>query len=202
MLRKHKQKPDKLTVAIRILTALIIIAVTFLLVRIAIRYIMIDSYPQRYNESVYKYAEEYDVDPFLIFAIIKTESGFNSQAVSNVGARGLMQIMPDTFEWIRWKWFPEDMEDENGLDFDDMFVPDHNIRYGVRLIAYHLHYYENMENSLAAYHAGDANVDKWLKDESFSSDGKTLNKIPIPETAHYVRKVTRAYEKYLELYTT
>jgi len=153
------------------------------------------NHPIEYSNFVEHYANEYNIDKFLIYAIIKTESGFDSMAESNMGARGLMQIMPDTFEWIQWKWFSDD-----GLTYDDMYTPEFNIRYGARLISYHLNYYENIDNSIAAYHAGDGDVDRWLKDNTLSKDGKTLDNIPIAETQHYVNKVNKAYEIYTKLY--
>jgi soluble lytic murein transglycosylase len=187
----------KSTIVISILIILITAAVILLAVSLVRRWYSDDSrtHTIEYEQFVQRYAAEYEVDEFLIYAIIKTESGFDPDAVSELGARGLMQIMPDTFEWIKWRWF-----NDEDLSFDDMYNPQVNIRFGVRLISYHLQYYNNVDNSLAAYHAGDGAVDAWLKDSRYSHDGKTLHTIPFDDTQHYVNKVNKAYEIYLNLY--
>jgi len=196
---KQKRQINSLTVVIWILTALLIGAVAILIINLAShgydwyqRY----THPIKFGESVGKFADEHGLDRFLVYAVIKTESGFNPNAVSNAGARGLMQIMPETFEWLRdYRFSREEAK------FDIMFNPDDNIRYGVYLIAYHMRQFDNnIDNSLAAYHAGDGDVKRWLNDKQYSSDGKTLDKIPISQTAHYVNKVNKAYETYLKLY--
>jgi soluble lytic murein transglycosylase len=188
-----KQKSGILNIIIGILAVLLAIAVGLLVYNEHLR----RTHPILYSEIVEASAHEQGVDKFLIYAIIKTESGFNPDAVSSAGAQGLMQIMPETFEWIRDYRLKEFHED---ISFDDLFNPDDNIRYGTYLISYHMRYYNNVDNSLAAYHAGDGAVDQWLQDPELSSNGRTLDSIPIPETAHYVNKVNRAYEIYLKLY--
>ena len=194
-----KENPDGLTIAIRIVIILIALTLIPLLIRLA--FYGYDDYQKRvyridYSEIVENMANEYNLDKYLIYAVIKTESGFNSDAVSEVGARGLMQITKDTFEWIR----DHRLRDDEDVNFDDMFEPEKNIQYGVYLISYHMGYYNNTDNSLAAYHAGDGAVDGWLKDARYSKDGKTLSVIPISDTAHYVEKVNKAYKTYLKLY--
>jgi soluble lytic murein transglycosylase len=148
-----------------------------------------------YSEIVEPLAQEYGLDKFLIYAVIKTESGFNPDAVSTAGARGLMQIMPDTFKWIKnYRLF------ENNIEYDDMFNPEDNIRFGAYFISFNMRKYNSINNSLAAYHAGVGAVDTWLNDSRYSSDGVVLDHIPIAETSHYVYKVNNAYQTYLKLY--
>jgi soluble lytic murein transglycosylase len=108
-----------------------------------------------------------------------------------------MQIMPDAFDWIRnYRLFERD-----NIDYDAMFNPEDNIRYGTYFISHNLaHFGGNLDNSIAAYHAGITAVDGWLGSSEFSADGKNLDNIPIPDTAHYVNKVNRAYKVYLQLY--
>jgi len=178
----------KSNIVIGILSVLTAAALIILAVNLYSNY----THPIKYSDTVNALAAEHGVDNLLIYAVIKTESGFNPDAESGAGARGLMQIMPETFEWIRWRWFPDD-----DLDFDDMFEPEINIRYGVRLISYHMeNYNNNVENSLAAYHAGDGAVNEWLNDKRYSQNGRVLDEIPIPETAHYVNKVNKAHKVY------
>jgi soluble lytic murein transglycosylase len=178
------------------LVVLIAAAVILLVVNIARTWYEQDSHPQRFSDIVEPLAAEYNIDPLFIYAIIKTESSFNPSAESHLGARGLMQIMPDTFDWIQWRWFGDD-----GLTFDDMYTPEHNIRYGVRLITYNIEEVQNTDSAIAAYHAGINAVKRWLDNDEYSSDGYRLDRgIPISDTAHYVNKVNKAYKIYQRLY--
>lgn len=151
------------------------------------------SYPLNYEDSIVKYAKQFDVDPYFIAAVIKTESGFDKDAVSHAGAVGLMQIMPETGEWIAGK-LGEEYRKEN------LLIPDTNIRYGT----WYLQFLEERFNGdlqlvMAAYNAGHNRVAQWLQDPAYS-DGKVLKSIPYEETENYVKKVNRAYEKYKEFY--
>jgi soluble lytic murein transglycosylase len=189
----------KLTVVIRILVILIIAVVILIAINIGYNEYTRRTHPIEFSETVERYAREFGVDKFLIYAVIKTESSFNPQAESHLGARGLMQIMPDTFDWLmNYRLFERNLE----LTFDDMYVIDHNVRYGAYFIAFNMEKYSgSIDNSLAAYHAGIGAVDGWLSNPDFSSDGVTLDKIPFADTQHYVNKVNAAYQTYLRLYT-
>lgn len=151
-------------------------------------------YPMEYTDLVNKAAQEYNLDPALIYGVIHTESRFDSEAGSNVGALGLMQIMPNTFEWLQEK------RGETGkYTTDDLYDPAVNIDYGCYLLRYFLDYYGNEQCAVAAYNAG-FEVSNWLEDPNYSSDGTTLDIIPYPETSEYVDKVESAKLKYKELY--
>lgn len=156
---------------------------------------LLNNYPIRYQQLVEKYAAENNVDKFLIYAIIKTESNFNSDAVSNMGARGLMQIMDETFQWIRFR-----LGDDESLSYDAMFDPEQNIRYGCYLVGYLLRYFENEDAAICAYHAGVGNVDSWLSNPDYSADGKGLDTVPTSDTNHYLSKVKNALNIYQTLY--
>lgn len=153
-------------------------------------------YKQEYSEYVTEYADKYDVDEALVYAVIRTESGFREDVKSSAGAVGLMQIMPDTFKWLQ--------EKESGsvkYGADKLTDPEINIRYGTYYLSYLLsHYNGNEELAIAAYNAGMTNVDKWLKDERYSEDGDSLKKIPYKETAKYVKRVTKTKGVYETLY--
>ena len=151
-------------------------------------------HPIKYSEYVDRYARENNIDKYLVYAVIKTESGYDSGAVSNVGARGLMQMMEDTFEWVKFKLGDEDTQ------YHEMFVPEQNIRYGCYLLGYLYDEFGNVDAAMAAYHAGRGNVNSWLADPQYSSDGVHLDKIPISDTAHYVHKINKAISTYKELY--
>ena len=152
-------------------------------------------YPIKYEEYVEKYAEENGLDKYFVYAVIKNESNFSPEAVSGVGAVGLMQIMPDAFDWAKFK-----KKDERGLEFDDMKNPEYNIEYGTFMIGYYLNEFGGCREAMAAYHSGRGDVKNWLKDPDCSKDGKTLDVIPTPATASYVDKVMNTYEAYKNLY--
>ncbi len=155
----------------------------------------IAAHPKRYSEFVEKYAIEYEIDADLIYSVIKTESSFNCNAESNVGARGLMQIMEETFDWIKFR-----LGDEESV-YDDMYDPETNIRYGAYLVDYLLEKFGDKDTAIAAYHAGAGCVSEWLTEKENSADGKRLDNIPSNTTAHYVNKINKALDTYKELYS-
>lgn len=180
--------------AVAVLALLILAAAGIFGVKYAADYFYRRSYPLGYEELVRKYAAEYEIDPHFVWAVIKTESNFKPDATSNVGARGLMQIMEDTFHWIDTK-LPD-----SGDTYDDMYTPEENIRYGAYLLSYLYREFGSYDTVAAAYHAGRTAVGKWLRDGRYSADGRTLDEIPIGDTDHYVGKVMRCFEMYQKLY--
>ena len=151
-------------------------------------------YPLDYIETVDKYADEYNVPRVLLFAVIHTESGFQSDAVSSAGAMGLTQITPDTFHWLQTKT-GENLPDEA------LFAPETAIRYGALFYSLLLTEFDNdWYTAVAAYHAGRGQVNSWLQNAEYSTDGKALTTIPSKDTNHYVNKVLRAVEIYYNLY--
>lgn len=156
----------------------------------------INNYPMKYEDVIDKYAAEYQLDPALVCAVIYTESKFDKDAVSVDGARGLMQIMPETGEWIAAK-----VGMRGTYDVDQLFDPDTNVRFGCWLLNYLYTRFDNdSRKALAAYNAGQGNVDKWLTQPEYSSDGIKLDHIPFKETRNYVKKVKATHDIYLELY--
>jgi soluble lytic murein transglycosylase len=147
-------------------------------------------------EYVSQYAYEYNVPETVILAVIKVESDFNAGAVSSVGAKGLMQMMPDTFEWLR----SEEHLDER-LHEDDLFEPEISIKYGTYYLSYlHKKFDRNWDTALAAYNGGEGNVAKWLKNPEYSDGNGNLTYIPFKETRNYVQKVNKAIDTYKNLY--
>lgn len=146
-----------------------------------------------FRSEIMKYATEYKVEPFLIAAIIQTESGFRIDAISSKGATGLMQITPETENWIAHQ-MGEDPEKESFL------VPEVNIRHGAWYMKYLLGRYDENENlALLAYNAGYGNVDKWLDQGLITGRFLEFNAIPFNESKNYLIK-TRIYKwfyKYL-----
>ena len=151
------------------------------------------THPREYREFVECYAAEYGVPESIVYAVIKSESGFDSSAVSRVGAIGLMQIMPDTFEWLTSL---TGEECETGLLYD----PETNIRYGTYLLSILYRSYGRWETAYAAYNAGMGNVNEWLDTPEYTDENGVLVEIPFKETRSYVRSVTAAREVYERLY--
>ncbi|MBR4949293.1 MAG: lytic transglycosylase domain-containing protein [Clostridia bacterium] len=151
-------------------------------------------YPLKYSEQVYEYADEYNLSKELVFGIIKTESNFKEDAVSSAGALGLMQITPDTFRWALLR------DNNKTLSEKDIYTPEINIKYGCYIFRLFLDEFQVEETAIAAYNAGRGAVNKWLLDERYSKDGKTLYHIPYGETRHYVKKVMANKNKYKEIY--
>ncbi|MGN0489009.1 MAG: lytic transglycosylase domain-containing protein [Ruminococcus sp.] len=149
-------------------------------------------YPIKYREYVDTYSEKYDLDRALVYGVIKTESDFNPEAESHVGAKGLMQLMPESFEWLQGLRKEE-------LDESMILDPETNIDYGCYLLDYFRDYYGDIYTAVAAYNAG-FKVGEWLKDSRYSNDGKTLIDIPYKETSQYVKKVKKSEKMYNKLY--
>lgn len=150
-------------------------------------------YPSRYGDFVEIYAKENNLSEYFVYAVIECESGFDKNAVSYADARGLMQLTPDTFRWLQTKKGEE-------LSDDMLFDPETNIKYGCYFYGILMKEYEKEETAIAAYHAGMGNVSKWLKNEEYSPDGKTLSEIPFGNTKKYVDKVIKTKNIYSKLY--
>lgn len=184
--------------------ALIILFVSLLAVTAAVfavyfgsNKLLRSSYPLEYSEYVNMYSDMYGLDKFAVYAFIRTESGFDTQSESYLGARGLMQIMPETFEWIRYR-----LGEENDADmtYDRMYEADDNIRYGCYLLSYLSEQFGGgLSETAAAYHAGAGSVSSWLENPDYAKNG-TLTDIPNSDTAHYVDKIKSAYDMYCKLY--
>jgi len=127
------------------------------------------------------------------------ESSFRPDATaSSTGARGLMQLMDETAEWIHGK-----LDLATPYSFDDMYTPEWNAEYG----CWYLNYLSEQFLGdpilvAAAYHAGQNNVHNWLGTSSYSPDGRTLaiENIPFDDTRRYVTRVVDNYAAYKRLY--
>lgn len=153
-------------------------------------------HPIDYSAYITQYSTEYNVPEPIIYAVIKVESDFDPHAHSNAGARGLMQMLPSTFEWLTG----DEHLDEH-LNKTDLFDPEVSIRYGTYYLRYlYQRFNYDWDVALAAYNGGEGNVAKWLKDSRYSDDGITLKDIPFDETKNYVKKVNKEIEAYKSLY--
>ncbi len=152
-------------------------------------------YPIKYQETVEAVAQEYDLPPSLLYAVIHTESGFRPDAHSSADAKGLMQITDDTYNWARQMGKTGEKKDISVL-----YDPETNIRYGGLILRLLYKEFDNTETVLAAYNAGQGHVRTWLKDPNYSEDGSNLKTIPFTETKTYVRRVLRTQKRYQKFY--
>lgn len=175
------------------LKTVMISAILLLLAALCVCRLLINGFvPLKYEDSIEKYSVEYGLDKYLVMAVIRAESGFDSKAHSGL-ARGLMQLTADT---------AKQLAGELGLDYDEDMVddPDTNIRMGCKYLSYLITVYKNRETALAAYNAGMGNVSAWLKNPEYSADGVTLRRIPYGETERYVARVAKFERIYKKLY--
>ena len=181
----------------KLIIFIIIVLIVFVFLSIFKDKILKMIYPKTYKEIVSIYVEETNVEENLIFALIKAESNFNEEAVSNKGAIGLMQLMEET---------AKDVANKNGIELDltnitqDLLKPEININIGTKYIATLLEKYQNKEVALAAYNAGTGTVDNWIEKGVIKADGSDIENIPYKETNNYVRKILRDYKIYETLY--
>jgi len=155
---------------------------------------LVDRHTVAYRDAIEKYAAENDVHPAFIAAIILRESSYDPLAVSSVGARGLMQIMYNTYEFIHRKL-------DDGATFDDMFDPETNIRYGCWYIGYLSKIFNGDPVKIAcAYHAGPNNVKLWAMNYAPDGVNLTVDDIPMEDTQYYAGKVMNAYAIYFQHY--
>ena len=158
-----------------VLAILLFLSLVFLFV--------LSRYPLYYKASIKNYCQQYNLQPELIASIINTESSFDQNATSSKGAIGLMQIMPSTAFWICKK------NQIELISTQQLYDPDTNIKIGCLYLSYLIDKFENIDNALYAYNAGEGTVKTWLLNKNYSSDGKTLNNIPYPETENYTKKI-------------
>ncbi len=152
-------------------------------------------YPMTYAPEIRAAAAEFSLDPAYVASVVLAESSFDAEAVSSVGAIGLMQIMPATGEWIAGK-----LEDEP-FDVQRLYQPEVNLRYGCWYLRFLLDRYdEDMYTASTAYHQGQGRVDQWLEDPQYSQDGRTLTAISSAVTDTYVNRIMESYANYQELY--
>lgn len=152
-----------------------------------------NSYPLKFTDEVDRYSAEFDVDKAFVYAVIKVESNFDPTAASDAGAIGLMQIIEDSFDWVKKKLDAQD------LIFEDMYTPEYSIRFGCYMLDYLFEKYGSIELAAAAYHCGMTTVDEWIDQGIIDPDNVDINKIQGSKTQYYVRKILRAYDKYSEL---
>lgn len=178
----------------------LLVLLTVLVVGAMVLYMNLDTiwkwlYPLKYEELVFKYADQFDNDPYLVEAIMYRESRFNANALSPKGAIGLMQIMPDTAEWIAQNL------NVKGFTPEDLYRPEVNIYFANWYLAnLSQEFRGNLVLTLAAYNGGRGNVQKWMNERNWSGGVNEIDQIPFPETQKFVKSVLTLYQRYLQLY--
>lgn len=181
----------------KIFCKLIILVAIIIAVVVGSRYVIKENFfPYKYQEYVDRYSSEYNLDPLFVLAVIKTESKFDDDAQSHKNAVGLMQITVDTGEWAA---------KEMGFSTfskDDLYDEEYNIRMGCWYLRRLNDTFDgDLDLTIAAYNAGPTNVQTWLENKKYSSDGKSIDYIPFGETKKYVDKVNTYYQVYEYLYS-
>lgn len=173
------------------LVPVILLVIAALVIRHQLPYYL---YPNEYSAEIEAEAAVAGIDPYLVCAVIKAESNFDADAVSPVGAVGLMQIMPETGEWLAAL---------GGLDFaaDKLYQPRYNIRLGCCYLRFLLDYWQwDVCKAVASYNAGQRNVAGWLENGIWDGTSENLQDIPFEETQKYVERVFHIYQQYSSLY--
>ena len=148
------------------------------------------------HEWALRYGSKYGIDSRLILAVIRTESTFDPTCLSSSGAKGLMQILKSTYE--------DDIKVHLNLEesYNDLENGEFNVMCGTYYLYWLSRYLKGNEQILAAYNGGIGNVQRWLKNEKFSLNGKTLivENIPNEGVRNYVKRVSKYYAEYCARY--
>lgn len=196
--RHARKRRSRISLVTPVILAVILIVVGLYYVNKYHQHMEYVRYPLRHREILIETAREHDLEPWHVAAVVCCESSFWENAVSSVGARGLMQIMPETGEWLAGKF-----DEEDSYTPDALFDPETNLKYGCWYLSWLMDRYDGDRTVVtAAFHAGQGKIDSWLEDPAISPDGVTLpvENIPFKETRAYVKRILVAFEKYQELY--
>jgi soluble lytic murein transglycosylase len=154
-------------------------------------------YPFHYREIIIAEAQKNDLEPLLVAAVVWVESSFDKEAQSSKGARGLMQIMPETGLWVAEQIGMDDYTEEK------LYDPRVNILIGTWYLRYLIRQFDdNRYAALAAYNGGRGRVSSWLHSGLWDGSREGLENIPFPETRLFVIKVEQTYRRYRQLYST
>lgn len=196
-LSERKEKIKIVIISKKKLIILIIIVIAFIITIMKVpNQIQKLIYKKEYSEYVEKYAESYNVDENLVYAVIKAESNFNQNAKSSKDAIGLMQLVESTAKDVSKKVDIQLTDDELK---EKLLEPEININLGTKYISILIEKYQNIEIAVTAYNAGIGTVDNWIEKGVIKEDGSDIENIPYKETNNYVRKILRDYKIYTNL---
>ena len=150
---------------------------------------------ERYAEDIREVAAAYGIPEVILWATVRTESGFASNLEGKDGGIGLMQLTPAEFTMIQTEILKEAPESEGRL-----YDPKKNLECGAAYLSYLYQRYGVWDTAFAAFDAGTEAVDSWLSNPEYVSEFGTLANIPNPTTARFVKEVTKARELYIKLY--
>ncbi len=155
-------------------------------------------HPLVYQSEIRRSAARFRIDPYLVAGVIQVESGFKPAQVSRHGAVGLMQVLPSTAEEVRNRHEPVGFLAGRPVLPEDLKDPATNIDFGTAYLGELLRQFDDTRTALAAYNAGPATVDKWLK----RPGGKKIAYVDVafPETKSYVKRVLLEVYLYRRLY--
>ena len=147
-----------------------------------------------YKDIVFESAKQNNISSSLVFAVIKAESKFNKDAKSKANAIGLMQVKLTTANYML------SLENKSEILEKELFIPKNNIEIGTKYLKYLFDKFDNEQVVICAYNAGETVVNEWLKNKTYSQDGKTLQKIPFEETKNYLSKVLHNKKIYQKIF--
>lgn len=149
-------------------------------------------YPFPFLEPIEKWSQQRQLNPLLVTGLMRQESRFEPKIISSAGAKGLMQVMPETADWVA---------QQISLKQYDLEKPDDNINLGTWYLDYtHREYTNNSMFAVASYNAGPGSVADWIKKYNTDDLDRFVEQIPFPETRGYVETVLGNYWNYLRLY--
>jgi soluble lytic murein transglycosylase len=192
--RTHKYRLLRLGVVSVVLVGVVTAIVLITTGRTVVPVISQTIYPIHYKDDIARVAEAYDQDPYLVAAVVKTESGYDPEAVSPAGAVGLMQLMPDTAAWII------ELDIWQGDENPALTDPADNLELGACYLSYLGDIYgEGTRSALAAYNAGPNAVGEWIE-AAGGQDSFDLTDIPYAETRNFVQRVERYVSLYMRIH--
>lgn len=180
--RRRRRRLLRLLIPLVVLVAIVAVAITIITGRLVVPGISGKVYPIKYESEIAAVAEKYGLDPYLVAAVARTESGFDPSAKSGDGALGLMQVLPKTANWLvtldSWKG-PKDPA---------LTDPRDSLELGACYLAYLQRTVDPPLAAIAAYNAGQGNAGQWVK-AAGGADSFGIDDIPFPETKEFVRRV-------------
>lgn len=151
------------------------------------------NYAVKYGAEITEAAEKEGLSPYLVAGIVKSESDFQADIVAEDGGVGLMQLMPETVDWVCQRL----ALDKESIDLKD---PKTNLQIGTHYLSYLISRYQSEHLAIVAYNTGMTNVDKWLKDGTITWAFETMQNVPYDVPRRYVHRVDKAQNIYAKMY--
>ena len=187
-MRRREYRPRRKPEGLRLFTALLALLCGWILAVVPFLATPVSLYhpSPEIVAMIRENAKRFHLSEEELMAVMLTESRYDPTAVSETGAQGLMQLMPETAAWI---------SEKSGLPATDLRKPEENIPLGAWYWAYLLETYKgNRVLALAAYNAGHGNVDAWMTEYKWANDFDDADAIPFPETREFVKQVLKNYD--------